>query len=674
MKNILSKIAAIMTIFAMSFSPVLAQNNNQQITFCHVPPGNEGNPQTITTSINAWENAHNSGTGEHSADYLGPCQGDEDEEGECEEEESYDNEECDEDEEENDNPGACDEIWVRFVNTNFYNLGDGDVTDDIYVGSDSNQLNDGEWFQLHDGTNYIIDPVIDGYEDVPGLAVQRMNGQLRVVLRGSGEPAPEYKEFIEGAIEFYNANVTAVSSDNSGNNGLEDGTPPTTLDVIGYSGDEANFTLQVDTADDGFYVNYVFAQENEDCDDEPVCEYNGNLILNGGFESPVAPAGGWDEYDSGTPGLGWNVAWNGVFAGAPATAKLELHRGVNGWVSDEGSQHAELDADWGYNNNEQASVKISQTITTVDGADYALSYAFSPRPGTAAGENVLQVYVNGNLVNTHGPVAGVANTFWTTYTVNFEGTGSDIIEFRDAGTPNTLGTLLDDVKVNCVNENTEPEVCTQGAPLYARVKLDTTDATKWRNWNVGDGANLNSATPFFVGGSNPLTNELNGNVYDANEWFPLTNPDGSFIVDADIAGYSDVPGVAIERQNGAIRVVLYGDHDNGGKELAAGSIELSTNASARLLGAWDKPNGFVDPIDTYTRIHDVTVNDALNPMDSRGTFLPYINQYDPRFDNVRVNSDLFQFHLVVTGATDGFFARYNYDDLIEVPCGEVSPQ
>ena len=630
----------VMVIFAMTFNVALA-TPPEQITFCHVPPGNEGNPQTLTTSYSAWQNGH----GGHELDYMGPCDGDE---------------------EENNSPGACDEMWAR-INLTVSNQGAGNMTTDSYVGSSVNQVANNTWFMLHDGTNYIIDPVIEGYEDVPGLAVQRMNGQIRVVVHGSGEPAPEYLESVIGDIEFYNATVSSQSPDNSGNNMLEDGSNGSHDDEYSMVGGMSHFDFSVDVADDGFFTSYLPADIN--C--EPACDSYENLVVNGGFESPVAPNGGWDEYDSGTPGLGWNVAWNGAFAGAPATAKLELHRGVNGWVSEEGSQHAELDADWGYNNNEQASVKISQTVTTVNGADYSLSYAFSPRPGTGAGENVLEVYVNGNLVNTHGPVAGVGNTFWTTYSVNFVGTGSDVIEFRDAGTPNTLGTFLDDVKVNCVNDSTEPEVCTQGAPLYARVKINTNDATKWRNWN---GANLNSATPFFVGGSNPLSNELNGNVYDANEWFPLTNPDGSFIVDADVAGYSDVPGVAIERQNGAIRVVLYGNHEDAAKELVAGSIELSTNASARLLGAWDKPNGFIDPIDAYTRLHDATVNDAANPMDSRGTFTAYINQYDPRFDNVRVNSDLLEFHLVVTTGTDGFYARYNYDDLIEVPCGEVTPQ
>ena len=401
-----------------------------------------------------------------------------------------------------------------------------------------------------------------------------------------------------------------------------------------------------------------FSDEN-DTPQDSVCT-EANLLVNGGFEAPVAPAGGWDEYDSGTPGLGWTVAWNGAFVGAPAIAKLELHNGVGGWLPEEGSQHAELDADWGMNDGEQASVAISQDVATVPGATYSLSYAFSPRPGTPAGENVLEVLVDGTLVQTQGPVAGAGNTSWTTYSYNFVANdGSANIMLRDAGTPNTLGTFLDDVSVNCVED---PEVCTEVTPLFARINMKTDDATKLRNWGAGD-----MAANVYVGGNAPA------NQYDIGEWFPLTNPDGSFINDVDLTTYRDVPGLAVQRISGKVRVVLYGFHESeaAGKELAAGSIELSSDPAlvkTRLLGAWTKGNGYVDPMDAYTRAHDVSVDDAANQMDGRGDFVGNINQYNPRFDNVRVFQDLFQFHLVATTNSDGFYGEYDFDPIDESPC------
>src|SRR2546429_497367 len=53
-------------------------DNGKKITICHVPPGNTGNPQTITIAAAAWkvdgkgEGGH--GPGLHGGDYLGPCQ------------------------------------------------------------------------------------------------------------------------------------------------------------------------------------------------------------------------------------------------------------------------------------------------------------------------------------------------------------------------------------------------------------------------------------------------------------------------------------------------------------------------------------------------------------------------------------------------------------------------
>ena len=78
MKNLILRFSAVLTtvLFAMLLtnSWVLAQgngneqgNNEEKITICHFPPGNPGNPQTITISPNALD-AHLA-----HGDYLGPC-------------------------------------------------------------------------------------------------------------------------------------------------------------------------------------------------------------------------------------------------------------------------------------------------------------------------------------------------------------------------------------------------------------------------------------------------------------------------------------------------------------------------------------------------------------------------------------------------------------------------
>lgn len=186
-----------------------------------------------------------------------------------------------------------------------------------------------------------------------------------------------------------------------------------------------------------------------------ICEPGVNLLINSGFEEPVVNnSAGWDIFDSGTLGLGWIVKWVYDFAGAPEIAKLELHRGLNGWLPSAGNQYAELDTDWdgpdGSINGEEASVSIYQNIPTVSGKTYNLSYDFSPRPDTpTTTQNVLEVLIDDSLLDTHTAV-GLSQTSWTSHSLNFTGTGEPTkIEFRDGGTPDSLGTFLDNTSLIC---------------------------------------------------------------------------------------------------------------------------------------------------------------------------------------------------------------------------------
>ncbi len=270
-RNILTKVLSLFTIFAMTFNVAFAAN--ETITICHVPPGNEGNPQTLNISINAWENAHDSGTGEHSNDYEGPCDGDE-------------------------------------------------------------------------------------------------------------EPAPL------------------------------------------------------------------------------VCAENLSIV-NGGFENPlVGNESGWQLFPNGTVDLGWTVTWVSPDGNAPSEANLEIHGGVNGWEALEGGQYAELGSDYGDPAGGLAATKISQEFDTIEGATYEIAYSFAARPNTSEDENILKVYINGDEVESHGPVAGGESNLWSTYFIEFAATGdSTEISFEDAGTVNSVGTFLDDVSVICVSDAEVPEVC-----------------------------------------------------------------------------------------------------------------------------------------------------------------------------------------------------------------------
>lgn len=196
--------------------------------------------------------------------------------------------------------------------------------------------------------------------------------------------------------------------------------------------------------------------------EELVCTPGVNLLKNPDFETPVVMnASNWDIFPDGTAGLDWKVEWHStdtLFEGQnrPDIANLELHKGVNGWLPQNGAQYAELDADWfgpsNPLNNEPTSVKISQEIATIPGFEYKIDYHFSPRPGTPEADNKLVSSWAGNVLDTH-IATGVGNTSWTKYTKTVEATSSSaVLAFMDDGTPNSLGTFIDNVSVECVGE------------------------------------------------------------------------------------------------------------------------------------------------------------------------------------------------------------------------------
>jgi len=116
-----------------------------------------------------------------------------------------------------------------------------------------------------------------------------------------------------------------------------------------------------------------------------------NLITNGGFEDPAIALGSFTVLPS-IPG------WS-------ATAGIELQSSDSegpGLVTPFGNQYVEL--------NVHGPSTISQTITTVPGQQYDLSFALSARPGT--GSNSVRVGFTGN--------ADAVFTATDTGTLNFQ--------------------------------------------------------------------------------------------------------------------------------------------------------------------------------------------------------------------------------------------------------------
>jgi uncharacterized repeat protein (TIGR01451 family) len=179
---------------------------------------------------------------------------------------------------------------------------------------------------------------------------------------------------------------------------------------------------------------------NRELPPEPAqCISEANLLSNGSFESPTVTANGgqWENFAAVT---GWTLLADG----------LELWNGLFGGAND-GSQNAELDG------NAAAATAISQVVATVVGNDYKLTYDFAARPNTNLATNELDVVIDGLVVDTvTADGTGDGSIDWGTYTYEFTAaTTSTLVEFRDAGTDDGYGTLLDGAELCLTEDNSD---------------------------------------------------------------------------------------------------------------------------------------------------------------------------------------------------------------------------
>jgi hypothetical protein len=158
-----------------------------------------------------------------------------------------------------------------------------------------------------------------------------------------------------------------------------------------------------------------------------------NLVVNGSFED-ISSAAGVQQLASGT----WDT-----FASLPGWSSnnngIEVRNNVAGTAFD-GNQFVELDA---------ARNSIAyQSISTVLGQAYDLSFYFSPRPGVTFPNdtNNIEIYWNGTLLQTASGLGGAVNN-WQRFSFTVTGSGSDTIRFQAAGASDSFGGSLDMVSL-----------------------------------------------------------------------------------------------------------------------------------------------------------------------------------------------------------------------------------
>ncbi|HRE18486.1 MAG TPA: PEP-CTERM sorting domain-containing protein [Rhodocyclaceae bacterium] len=174
-----------------------------------------------------------------------------------------------------------------------------------------------------------------------------------------------------------------------------------------------------------------------------------NLLTNGSFENPNIAPGTWTIL-GGIPG--WTAA--------PGLG-VEV-RDQNTGTAYDGTQFVELDT--------TGNSWISQSVETVGGAHYILSFAYSPRIGVANTSNKIEVWWNGVKVGSaNGSGVGLSDHMWQVYEFDLYGIfGPSQLKFSAAGNSDSLGGSLDDVRL-LVPEPAMPALILAGLGLAGLV-------------------------------------------------------------------------------------------------------------------------------------------------------------------------------------------------------------
>lgn len=146
-----------------------------------------------------------------------------------------------------------------------------------------------------------------------------------------------------------------------------------------------------------------------------------NLVANGSFELPVL-APGANHVVPASELAPWQTAEDAVLIWASS---------LPGEEATEGRQHAEV-------------VSLWQTVPTVPGEDYRLSFSHAARPGV---DSLLSASVNGQVIRTVEERGSALTKFqWKRYGTNFTATSdATTIRFDGVGVPGNAH--VDDVKL-----------------------------------------------------------------------------------------------------------------------------------------------------------------------------------------------------------------------------------
>lgn len=161
-----------------------------------------------------------------------------------------------------------------------------------------------------------------------------------------------------------------------------------------------------------------------------------NLIVNGSFETlpRVLGSGSWTTYSSIE---GWTADYG----------LIEVRNNVQG-VAQDGNIFVEMDSD-------RNSSMYSQSVSTVVGSQYTLSYYYAPRINNSAASNGIELYFNDVLLDSYTSFSNTNNA-WEQRVFTVTGTGSDKVSFKAVGTSDSYGGSIDNVSMERASSVPEP--------------------------------------------------------------------------------------------------------------------------------------------------------------------------------------------------------------------------
>ncbi len=371
-----------------------------------------------------------------------------------------------------------------------------------------------------------------------------------------------------------------------------------------------------------------------------------NLVINGSFEAPAIGTG-LTGYYSNNQVPGWSLC---------AGPDIEIQNAVVGTAQD-GKQYNELNSD--------GPSTICQTINTVPGQTYQLSFYFAGRPGFDAAANAMDAQW-GTTDLTPGSLSvdasGDTSINWTRHTYSVTATsGATTIRFADVGatfngpTQCTCGSLLDNVQVTqggapgpvfTPGENgaytwggtsANPLAITGTAQpldavtLYSGIGCSTfvgaAPADPNGNWSIpvtglqSQGsytysANETNLTTGVSACSGPITINVDHTVPTSNLTFPSLTPNtpylnaGGWNAGCGTPGVADVCGTASDGSSGVAAVFVAIENSNG--LFWNGTDFTSTGAWVKATGTTSWRLAVPRPTDGVYTIASAAIDNAGN--------------------------------------------------------------